>query len=191
MRLWLLSWVFMSNYTDREVWNMLVPKPFGSHGFFHGPKGVGVYSKPVNPHGDYTVRFYRPAGRGARTDSPEFFKLVDRLCTRRKSKGTAMDRAYFLAHGRSRRLKRSSTPRPSGVSHGPNRAFCAKEKKHVVVTDWVQTKAKNDREMLVGHCPSCGTQVQKFGSMKLCSECGNLGEFARNDYICKLCREAM
>src|SRR6478609_4437949 len=108
--------------TDRDVWEMLVPRPFGSFGFFHGKKGVGVYSKVVNSKGDYAVMFYRPAGTGVRAGFPSCYKLVERHTTRRKTKGKAMDRAYFLAHAKSRQVNRPRVPTTNKNAYvGPNR----------------------------------------------------------------------
>lgn len=184
----MLSWVFMTA-EERELWAMLVPRPYGNWGVFKGDKGIGLYSKDRNKYDDYEVLFYRPAGKGVRAGDPSYYRVVDRFTTRRKSKGKAIDRAYVLAHGRTRKLK----PRtPTKTDESPAlTAYCAKEKKHVYVDDWEAGKTKSGRDMLIGHCPDCGTQVQKFGTLRECLECGKLSEFAPNDYICKRCRKEL
>ncbi len=42
------------------------------------------------------------------------------------------------------------------------KAYCVKCREKVDVKNPKETKTKNDRDMIKGECPNCGTTVNKF-----------------------------
>ncbi len=155
--------------------------------YYRGFRGVGMYSVKADPKRGYLVRYYRPSGKGARGRRPKEYVLVERLSTQRKSKSLAMDRAFAMAHGGSRRAKLMESPKPPADNPSMT-AYCLKEKKHVRVSDWDQTTTRNGRSILVAYCPNCATKVSKLGRLIDCPECGESKPVAKDDYICKDCR---
>lgn len=153
--------------------------------YYRGPKGVAAYTSKPGPTGEYFVYFFRPTGPGARSLHPSKYKRVERLDTSRKSKSRAIDRAYELAYGKSRREPK---PRQLVKENPGNTGYCMKQKKHVIVAQWSEVEAKNGRKMLTAPCPECGTKISKYGILKLCAECGKMAEARADDYLCKACR---
>jgi hypothetical protein len=156
--------------------------------YFKGPKGVAVYMSRPNTVGSYNVYFFRAAGKGKKSGTPEMYKRVTRLDTQRKTKGKAMNRAYIMAYGRERKPSKGLT---LPAVNSPMTAYCMKEKKHVEVESWQQITAKNGRLMLQSVCPTCSTKVSKYGKLIDCPECGKTNPVKPNDYLCAVCRETL
>lgn len=159
--------------------------------WYKGPKGVGAYSVKPDSEGNYKVWYAKPIGIGARQGNAKMYKIVDRFTTTRKSKAKAIDRAYTLAFGGTRRPERAVTQKPSVIGSGD--AYCLRQKKHVSGVKWQQKQTKNGRAMLVAECPECQamglvTKLTKFGRLIDCPECGEHKEGRANDYICVECR---
>lgn len=169
----------MGNLTIDQVCSM-----FG-YRYYEGNNGLGLYT--VQPdEGWYYVFYARQSGTGLRSGTWRGeHTIVSRFTTKRKSKKSAMDRAYTLAHGRSRSLL---VERSAKKENHPHTGFCLKEKKHVLVSHWSESQTQTGRWMLRGQCPDCGTEVSKLGKLIDCPGCDNWEPEKKGDYLCRVCR---
>lgn len=153
---------------------------------YQGLKGIAFYSIDKNKEGYYDVIFCRPSGKGVRKGIVKEWTYVERLATRRKSKKSAMDRAYKLAYGRSRHPVEAKKLVKDNPAHT---AYCLKQKKWVLVKAWQEEVTVNFRTYLTSKCPECDTKVSKLGKLMDCPECGKKEPGKKDDYICQPCRE--
>lgn len=159
---------------------------------FDGPKGIGFYTLRACD-GFYYVFYARPSGPGLRTGNwAHEYTLVTRLTTRRKSKKSAINRAYQLAHGKSRQPLEPSKPK---AENHPNTGYCLHCKIHVIVETWHQVFSSSGRAMLEAWCTNCdklennnGTRITKFGVLIDCPQCEKMQPESKGDYLCKVCR---
>jgi hypothetical protein len=137
--------------------------------------------------GWYYSFFFKRYGPGARKGVGWNFAYVERLTTKRRSKSACKERSINLANGR--KATEGIVAKPI-AENPPNTGYCMKEKKHVTILAWEQIEAKNGRRMIRASCPDCGTKIQKYGQVIDCPECGLVREAAKDDYLCRVCRES-
>lgn len=173
---------------------------FFGYRYYEGLKGIGIYT--VQPdEGWYYVFHCRKSGPGQLNGTWDgTYAFVPRLTTKRKSKKSAIDRAYALAHGRSRQALTESKPKQD---HHPMTGYCLACKLHVTVGSWEERTTKNGRTMLESWCPLCddksalpdqdsghhkATRITKYGKLMNCPGCDQRNPEEKGDYLCKVCR---
>lgn len=146
--------------------------------------GVGMWTTQKDKDGWYYSFFLRPAGKGARSNRPEYYQYVERMTSKRRSRKACQVRSTNLAEG-----KNATAGIKGPASHTlPGTGYCVKEKKTVFVNFTEEIEAKNGRMMIRGNCADCGTKIQKYGILVLCANCGKRAEGKPDDYLCVACR---
>lgn len=160
--------------------------PFYKWRYWAGPQGIGVYSVQSDSAGWYHFGYCKPVGQGARKGKAKEFLFVPAKAGRRRKRKDARARAYKLAFGIDFEEKFDKK-----VTHTePGSGYCTKCRKTVIIAVPTQAVAKNDRSIIVGQCPLCGNQIQRYGRMIDCPGCDEYREAKADDYLCLWCRLA-
>jgi hypothetical protein len=153
--------------------------------YIFGYAGCAGYTRKADSDGRFFSFFLKPAGKGARQGTPDYYTYVDRKTSSRKSRIAAKRRSENLAHGKPVTSGVKSKPKKTNP---PGSGYCAHCKETVIIEHAANIVIDNGRNMIRGNCPNCHTRVQKFGTLINCPECDTLSEGNSNDYLCKECR---
>src|SRR5205823_10673077 len=141
--------------------------------YYKGVEGIGGYTVKRDDEGWFYSFFCKRAGRNARdrTKRPEYYEYVPSKTSKRRGKKDVMMRSRNLAYGRDL-TSHISVEEPRGSQKLPGTGYCMKQKKTVFVDFDEEFIAKGGRTMIRGTCPECGTNIQKYGHLVECAECG-------------------
>src|SRR3954452_7279743 len=102
-----------------------LPPGTGRVRWYRGAQGVGIYTVDEDSAGYYTVFYAKPSGKGARKGKAKKFLVVDYKTTQRRTKTKAIDRAFELAFGYSRREPKVKRAAKAQL---PGQGYCMRQK---------------------------------------------------------------